>query len=197
MDPSIFGLRFYRASVKRVDSDGVPTYLHGQIRSDCSDFHLIFEPIYQRLREKTLLVARSVVDDYASDLPRIWSGERAGIDAVSGAALDVLGQWMPEFQGGMILAYEDVPAQVVRGVDAWSFSVESKRKHARNRWKQGLHSLLHNNDGVYWEVYSTDFGLCETLIEAHRSRSALSMFWVDFFKDFPGSARNGLESVEL
>lgn len=102
---------------------------------------------------------------------------------------------MEEFEGNLLLIYDQVPPETMTFREWWDFSDGSKVP--RNRWRDGLHCVLHNWDGIYWEIFTVSEEERRILLQTHLSNPALHMFIVDFNNDFPHPREAELERATL
>jgi len=196
-----FGLRFYRSSVKKTVVEGVLIYRHGRIRNDRADFDLIFRCLYPLWADRFLLKDYRVFDEAEGVRLRlehgqslVWANGKSSLLVFSASVLESLGPRMEEGEGNLLLIYDSPPPETMTFADSWNFSPRRKpnRKHPRNRWREGLHCVIHNWDGIYWELFTVDEQECVRLLDEHRDNRALTPYWVDFDKDFP-DPRNHVE----
>jgi hypothetical protein len=184
----VAGLRFYRKSVCVESNRGTPVFRHGSIESGRSDFDLIFRCLYPRWIRKVFVDPYCSGDDeYISELKGkfgdklLWATPATSVRAFRATALDSLGFGIPEFDSCELLVYNIQPNASL------TFEELAIPQYAdgRNEWRDGLHCVLHNFDGVYWELFSTDQGDYRKLLETHSQNGALTMYWVDFQADYP------------
>lgn len=185
----LYGLRFYPASVTTRNFEGVPFIMHGSVSEKYSDFHLIFRSLYPLWQDKFLLRWKNVLGGEHEGLPSkdaydslvVWDSEKTMVCAFSAKALDLIGMSMPDEH--TLLIYDSPPPGSMTWQKLYDFSSGGKKKHKRNRWRENLHCILHNHDGIYWELFTVDEQECIKLRERHCQNAALRMCPVDFYED--------------
>lgn len=192
-DPLIHGLRFYSNALE-VEEGEAPIFIHHAIEQGRSDFDLIFSPLYGHWSGHVLLdgfewQGSEWEDEQYLRFKGFIVENSHGSRLISSGVLAEFGRFIGDDWAGSILFSASQPSmsemlQMDRAFDFKSWSRFQKCPQAR--------AVLHNWDGVYWEIFCKEKGWIERLIAYHHSNKQLCMFKVDPVLDYP-NPRNGVE----
>ena len=196
------GIRFYRSSVTVETNGGTPIFSHGTIEPDISDFDHIFRPLYPEWVDLILLDENEswmMPCDLSDEEELRWNRDiesyrikspTEGEDAFLMSARTPLilariferfGKFVEEFQGsGYTLCGSDVPYSEVQKAERRIW-----QSNCPNELPECVDTLLHNWDGVYWEIFAKNERHLDLLIGAHAHSKNLTMYWVSLADDFP------------
>lgn len=184
----IYGLRFYRASVKKVEGrSGSPIFIHGRLEDNRSDFDFIFSCLYQAVGDYVFVENTS--EPFAAYGEEYWAHaletlpDRTGytehkIGMMPASVLESYGRGVSDdwtailFEQGIIGLKQMAAITNPAGEEAFSSCKAAK-------------VIFHNWDGVYWEIYCKDNRLIQHLLHSHRSNANLRIYKVDFKLDYP------------
>jgi hypothetical protein len=195
MDANSPGLRFYRSSVRQTRGNGVPILVHGQIEPGRSDFDVIFRCLYPRWKPLCILSEHWRFEpEQRRDMLRhvrggmIWANGDTSLILHHARVLERRGRSMQEFEGNTLLLYAEPPPETLSWEEYLCIA-----GHGERSYPAAIRTVLHNFDGIYWEIYSTDPSDLDLLISEHRGNDALQMFRVEFGADFPTPGNRSLQ----
>lgn len=190
------GLRFYRSSVRVERGKGVPIFVHGEIESGRSDFDFIFKCLYERWSARFVLsehccFAENDREDVLMHVKDglIWANGETSLLLHEGSFLPSFGREMPEFDGSILVILRDC---IDQGFTWKKFLDLANGNLVEVGDSAAVCGIVHNFDGVYWELFPADAEELEILLTTHRGNKALKMFWVDIAKDYPTPANRSL-----
>ena len=192
----IHGVRIYPKSVRVVRGNGAPIFVHGRVDESVSDFFYIFRPIAYLWYGHLFLNAFGVTlgEDPLPGLREEYGTALADFDVESQLLLlrgddfrtwgarhyTVEGAFLP------ILRYP-VPFERLKRL-YWdpAFHLTTQT------WPEEVRAVLHMWDDVYWQLFSTERSDVDLLVRAHADDPRLSMYYVDFDREYPDPSNQPL-----
>jgi hypothetical protein len=216
-DDSMHGIRFYRSTVE-VHGDDEPIFVHGTLDDSRSDFDFLFSCLYDSWNDdqyvdhvcpchswsdqecivsnlSSILGARCRTDRVDAIYWRnafAWVGDAAIMPA---RVLRRFGKYVSDDWNHLVLFHgESLPARRMVNVNS-SLSRPSLRQGRTRAFEEceAAHTVLHNWDGVYWEIFTKRRDHIDTLLTTHKGDNRLHIFKVDFYHDYPNPRDAPLE----
>ena len=194
----IHGLRFYRASVKRVKGASAPIFVHGRLEERRSDFDFIFSCLYPQLENLVFpddlgepFVA--YVEEHIKQSLESFEFDGREFELVSARLLPVLGEHVSDdWNSALLFRAGEIDAPQMQKLADKLFFKDDRKVLTDNDAAQ---VLFHNWDGVYWEIYCKDAALIERLLQTHRGNERLAIYKVEFALDYPDPRKVMLEKA--
>lgn len=181
------GLRFYRNSVTAANDNGLLSFHHSSLEDQRADFDYIFSPIYKFLKRKLLLNDELPIfnPDFEYETYNQYSNyivqDHDSFIIARASILESCGRNIPEFEGNLIVIVEDNPFPYQ---EVWNDHLKFEQKRP-----ESIHCFLSNWDGLYWDIYTKEKSILDTLISQHANDDSLEIYHVDSNLDYPEPRR--------
>jgi hypothetical protein len=207
---SVPGIRFYPSSISVDPNGGTPIFMHGTIQEKRSDFDFIFEPLYPLWKDFVFLDNSGLFHIYDSDLTReeedrlcekrdsyVIRREKDHfgntLELMACSVFGEFGKYVYEFEGAGFCVLEP------------GISIECALRIEKEVWglrtlqelPQGVICLLHNWDGVFWQIFSTDLKYLNILQAVHGGSKVVPAYWVELSEDFPNPRGSCPQEVNM
>jgi hypothetical protein len=201
----IYGIRFYPQTVKIVQGIGAPICLHDRLAERTSDIHYIFRPLGEFLRSKFITDdfcvcydERGILEDPVPGLKERYAQNLVGWDLkrqivfLDGSAFDVWGPNVYSCEGAFHQVFEK---GILGGAVGEIHELDDALADFQDAWPDGLCSIIHMWDDIYWQYFTVDHSEIDLLVEAHRRDTRLKMFEVDVRKEYPDPSNEDLVEI--
>lgn len=202
----IHGIRIYPQSVKVERGIGAPTFVHGRVSDDCSDFFYTFRPLASLWRGHFIandfavsFDEHCVREDPIPGLREQFGASLVAADIESQILLlrgDDFGGWgasMYFCQGAFLPVFRHSPGIDVLKRLYWdrNFRLTSES------WPGEMRAVLHMWDDIYWQLFTTKRSDIDVLMRAHAGDPKLKMYFVDFDREYPDPSNQQLQPALL
>lgn len=203
----IYGIRFYPKTVKKLEGQGSPIFIHKRISEEHSDFFYIFRPLALTPVWHGQLFADSFVVGYNENgredrIPALR--ERFGsslVDADNDRGLLLLRgndfmKWAPQLhfcEGAVLNIFRKPPAFRFLDRIRWGRTF----RLTATTWPRQMTGLIQMWDDIFWQFFTPDYSEIEILIRVHTGDPKLKMYFVDLETQYPNPRKEELREATL